>query len=142
MTEETLDENIEIVEEPKQETKRDSFKTSKSDPGFLVAKGNFSGSSKKDRTQAQGLHIHKLSKAIVRAMENHGYAKVRSVGDAAMTNAIKAVQRAGEICLTDRDIRLYWEVSKQTGNIGELRGTGHVSNVGAMLFSLAKFEKE
>lgn len=117
-----------------------TFSSTIQDPAFLAAKGRFPGNAIQ-KHNARELHISKLTKAILRAMENHGYVKIRSIGSQAHANALYAMERASRICEAG-GVGLYWEIVKDHGNIGELRSKHHVANIDALVFSLATFKKE
>lgn len=136
-----LADDVQIVEESQQQGwQKNSFQTAESDPGFLAAKGKFRG-NRQSRAIARDRHIYKLAGAIIQAMKNHGYAKIRAIGSDAKSNAVDAIQQASEECRKEKGIDLFWGVRKETGNIGSLRDDGHVPDVEATVFSLGTFTK-
>ena len=116
-------------------TKSGKFQEKSTDPGFLVAKGKFSGETEEERRNAEITHAKKLASAIFMAMSNHGYAKIRAVGRNASYSAIKAIIIASGYC-TPKGIHLVWEACFNEGNLGVLREKNHVSTVTAILFTL------
>lgn len=116
----------------------ESFKPRDEDPGFLVAKGRFSGSSEeKDKNEKN--HRSKLSNAIFMAISNHGYANVRAIGTFAIANAVRAITAATERC-RKKGIELMWESVVDKGNLGPMRSDGHVRDVTAYLFRIHKWK--
>ena len=120
---------------------RQSFKDVTSDPAFLVAKGRFSG-NKLQKRNGREEHVDKLAKAILKVIANHGYAHVRSVGIYARLNAMDAIEQAATLCRLNTGLRLYNEVKRERGNIGELRDQDHIQDVDAWIFTVAFFKKE
>ena len=116
-----------------------SFRDSKKDPGFLVAKGRFRGSEEESKS-AERLHVKKLASAIFMAMTNHGYATIRAVGPFANYNALKAITIATGYC-APKGIELCWTASFDEGNLGDLRQDGHVNTVTAMLFVVKGYKE-
>jgi len=112
----------------------ESFKSREEDPGFLVAKGKFRGSTE-DRSREEKNHRSKLSNAIYMAISNHGYAKVRAIGTGAIANAVRSITSATERC-QKKGINLVWEYVIDRGNLGSLRDNEHVSDVTAYLFQI------
>lgn len=137
-TVDTLSEDIDIVEDyPK-----NSFTRTTKDPTLLVAKGRFYGETEEERSQAKSDHIFRLSNTVVTVMSKFGDVKVRAVGDQAIACAVKAISRASALCYRKSNVRLNWTIQRQRGNIGELRGSGHVKDVDATVFRLGNFTKE
>lgn len=136
--EEILGNDIQIIDDPK----RNSFQTAVSDPGFLAAKGKFYGNYH-ERIKAKSIHVRKLANAIILTLQKNGYAKVRSIGDSAHANAVRAVELASRRCLREKKIQLAWEITREVGNIGELKEEHHFEDIDAMVFSVSTFrEKE
>lgn len=123
----------ETIPAPQNET----FKNKVDDPGFLVAKGRFSGSSE-ERNAKEKMHRSKLSNAIFMAMTNHGYATVRAIGTRAIANAVRAITTASSRC-EKSGVKLYWESVFDKGNLGPMRDSSHVSDVTAFLFRIKNF---
>lgn len=115
------------------------FKDKDEDPGFLVAKGRFSGETDSDQRRQEKQHIKKLARAIFMAMTNHGYATVRAVGRNATYNASKAIAITSGYC-KPKGIDICFEVSFDEGNLGPMRSDHHVSTVTALLFTLKGFK--
>lgn len=116
----------------------ESFKPSSEDPGFLVAKGRFSGSPKEKEKQEKD-HRSKLANAIFMAISNHGYATVRSIGTSAIANAVRSITVATERC-RKKGIDLMWESIIEKGNLGPMRSDKHVQDVTAYLFRIHKWQ--
>jgi hypothetical protein len=135
---EILDENVQIIDES---AKKQSFKNVVADPAFLVAKGKFFG-NKVQKKNAREEHVEKLAKAILKVIANHGYALVRSVGIYARLNALDAIEMASTLCRDNTGLRLYSEVNRDKGNLGELRCADHVTDVDAWVFSVAIMKEE
>lgn len=112
----------------------ESFKSRDEDPGFLVAKGKFSGASE-DRESQEKNHRSKLSNAIYMAISNHGYATVRAIGTNAIANAVRSITSASERC-RKKGITLMWESIIDRGNLGPMRADEHVQDVTAYLFRI------
>jgi hypothetical protein len=85
----------------------ESFKPQNEDPGFLVAKGRFSGTPE-EKAKHEKDHRSKLSNAIFMAISNHGYAAVRAIGTSAIANAVRSITIASERC-QKKGIGLMWE---------------------------------
>ena len=117
------------------ESKQESFRDHKSDPGFLVAKGRFEASTEEEKQELRRKHIKKLASAIFMAMTNHGYATIRAVGPYANDNAVKALTIATGYC-APKGIELCWVSSESTGNLGRLRKVGHVDSVSATSYTV------
>lgn len=117
-----------------------SFRDEKKDPGFLVAKGGFAGDTDEERRKANQQHVKKLAAAIFMAMSTTGSVTVRSVGQAASFNALKAIDKATHYC-RNKGVDLVFQISSEEGNIGPLRKEHHVSNVRAMVFKLAAYKE-
>lgn len=118
-----------------------SFRYAVDDPTLLVAKGKFSG-NKMQQKRARDEHVDKLSRAILKVIASHTYAHVRSVGRDATLNAISAIEQASTLCRTNTGVRLYNEIQKDRGNLGELRDHNHIRDIEAWLFTVAFFKKE
>jgi len=112
----------------------ESFKSREEDPGFLVAKGRFKGSSEEKEKQEKD-HRSKLSNAIFMAISNHGYATVRAIGTYAIANAVRAITVATERC-RKKGISLLWESVVDKGNLGPMRSESHVRDVSAYSFKI------
>lgn len=121
------------------EPKKASFRDTKSDPGFLVAKGRFHGAADESKL-AEKKHVKKLASAIFMAMTNHGYANIRAVGPFANYNAIKAITIATGYC-APKGIELCWTSAFDEGNLGDLRQDGHVDTVTAMMYSVKGYKE-
>ena len=121
------------------EEQQKSFR-SESDPGFLVAKGRFSGRTDEDRKAAEKDHVKKLASAVFMALRRHGYAKVRAVGPFANYNAVKALTIAMGYC-APKGIDICFAPSFDEGNMGELRDSDHVESVTAILYSVKGFKE-
>lgn len=134
---EVLDENVQVVDDNQ---KHQSFKNLVDDPAFLVAKGKFFG-SKLQKKNSREEHVEKLAKAILKVIANHGHATVRSVGIYARLNAMDAIEMASSLCRENTGLRLYSEVRRDKGNLGDLRSADHVRDVDAWMFSVAFFKK-
>lgn len=115
-----------------------SFKPRDEDPGFLVAKGRFLGSSEEKSKQGKD-HRSKLSNAIFMAICNHGYATVRAIGTFAIANAVRSITSASERC-RKKGIGLMWESVVDKGNLGPMRSDGHVHDVTAYLFRIHEWK--
>ena len=103
------------------DTNQSTFRSKKSDPGFLVAKGRFQGESAEARHSARTAHVKSLANAIFKSMSHHGYATIRAIGEAASYNAIKSIAIASGLCKS-QGIDLCFEVSfvphrRRTGEI-------------------------
>lgn len=118
----------------------ESFKSRDEDPGFLVAKGRFSGSPE-ERIKLEKDHRSKLSNAIFMAISNHGYATVRAIGTSAIANAVRAITVASERC-KKKGIGLMWESVIDKGNLGPIRSGEHVRDVTAYLFRIIEWVDE
>lgn len=118
----------------------ESFKSRDEDPGFLVAKGRFKGSSE-EKVRLEKDHRSKLSNAIFMAISNHGYATVRAIGTFAIANAVRAITVATERC-RKKGISLLWESIVDKGNLGPMRSDSHVSDVSAYLFRIHDWKDE
>ena len=116
-----------------------SFHGKTNDPGFLVAKGRFSGNSNEEIRKATKEHIKSLASAIFMAMSNHGYATIRAIGERATYNAVKAITIASGY-LAPKDVELVWQSFFDEGNLGSLRSNEHVETVTAMVFKLKDFK--
>lgn len=116
----------------------DKFKEKDEDPGFLVAKGRFSGSSPEEKEAKAKNHRSKLGNAIFMAITNHGYAKVRAIGTRAIANAVRAITAASARC-EKKGVKLYWESVFDKGNLGPIRDSSHVKDVTAFLFRIRDF---
>lgn len=115
-------------------TDKVDFKSQNEDPGFLVAKGKFSGTQdEKDNKEKD--HRNKLANAVYMAIVNHGYAHIRAIGTNAIANAVRAIVLASERC-KKRDVSLMWECILEKGNLGPIREGGHVQNVVAYTFKI------
>ena len=117
-----------------------SFRDAKDDPGFLVAKGRFYGEDDDSRKNTEKQHVKKLASAIFMAMTNHGYASIRAVGPFANYNALKAITIATGYC-APKGIDLCWSSSFDEGNLGDLRQSGHVNSVTAMLYTVKGYKE-
>lgn len=116
----------------------ESFKPRDEDPGFLVAKGRFSGSpGEKEKNEKD--HRSKLSNAIFMAISNHGYATVRAIGTFAIANAVRAITVATER-YRKKGIALMWESIVDKGNLGPMRSNDHVHDVTAYLFRIHEWK--
>ena len=124
------DTNMKEIEAPAIE----SFKSREEDPGFLVAKGRFSGTPE-ERDIKEKDHRSKLSNAIYMAISNHGYATVRSIGTNAIANAVRSITSATDRC-RKKGIDLKWESVIDRGNLGPMRDNKHVQDVTAYLFRI------
>ncbi len=121
------------------DTDKKSFRSKDSDPGFLVAKGRFKTSTEEERNAARTSHVKSLANAIFKAMSHHGYATVRSIGEAASYNAVKAIAICSGNCKS-HGMDLCFEVSFDEGNLGSLRKPGHVESVTAIVFNLKGYK--
>ena len=117
----------------------ESFKPKSEDPGFLVAKGRFSGSSE-EKEKSEKDHRNKLSNAIFMAISNHGYATVRAIGTFAIANAVRAITVATERC-RKKGIGLMWESVVDKGNLGPMRSENHVRDVTAYSFRIHEWKE-
>ena len=117
----------------------ESFKPKNEDPGFLVAKGRFSGSSQ-EKEKSEKDHRNKLSNAIFMAISNHGYATVRAIGTFAISNAVRSITVATERC-RKKGISLMWESIVDKGNLGPMRSENHVRDVTAYLFRIHEWKE-
>ena len=117
----------------------DSFKPKDEDPGFLVAKGRFSGSPE-EKEKSEKDHRNKLSNAIFMAISNHGYATVRAIGTFAIANAVRAITVATERC-RKKGIGLMWESVVDKGNLGRMRSENHVRDVTAYSFRIHEWKE-
>jgi len=116
----------------------DTFKDKESDPGFLVAKGRFSGADDEERDSKARNHRNKLANAIFMTISNYGYATVRAIGTQAIANAVRSIATASSWC-NKKGIKLYWESVFDKGNLGPMRDSSHVSDVTAFLFRIRNF---
>ena len=116
----------------------ESFKSRDEDPGFLVAKGRFPGSSE-EKSRHEKNHRSKLSNAIFMAISNHGYATVRAIGTFAIANAVRSITVATERC-RKKGICLMWESIVEKGNLGPMRSDAHVRDVTAYLFRIHEWK--
>lgn len=130
-----LDEQLQIVDDG-----RNAFTQATGDPTLLAAKGSFQGSFD-DQKKAQSNHVFKLSNTINTVFQKHGMAKIRAVGSKALSNAVKAIERASFISAKNGK-EMYWKVKKEVGNLGDLKSQSHVSDVGAYVFELFNGEKK
>ncbi len=129
-----------IEENKEKEESKSPFISKRSDPGFLVAKGRFKGETDEERRAARTLHVKGLATAIFKAMSHHGYATIRSIGEAASYNAVKSIAIASGSCKS-QGLDLCFEVSFDEGNLGSLRKPGHVEKVTAIVFSLKGYKE-
>ena len=120
---------------------KNSFKNIVSDPTLLVAKGRFPGNRTQQRI-AREEHVDKLARAILTVIASHSHTHVRSVGPLARLNTLDAIEQATSLCRLNTGLRLYNEVRRDRGNLGELRAEGHVQDVDAWIFTVAFFKKE
>lgn len=90
----------------------------------------------KERRQAERDHVKQLASAIYMTMSKWGDARVRAVGRSATYNAVKSIAIASGHC-KQKGIELCFDICFDEGNLGGLRGKGHVESVTAMLFNLA-----
>ncbi len=88
-----------------------------------------------DRRHAERTHVKQLASAIYMTMSKWGDARIRAVGKAATYNAVKSIAIASGHC-RQKGIELCFDVCFDEGNLGNLRGVGHVETVTAMLFNL------
>ncbi len=116
----------------------DKFKDKEDDPGFLVAKGKFSGENQEERDTKARNHRSKLANAIFMAITNHGYATVRAIGTQAIANAVRAITTSSARC-EKKGVKLYWESVFDKGNLGPMRDSSHVKDVTAFLFRIRDF---
>lgn len=116
----------------------DKFKDKEDDPGFLVAKGKFSGETQEERDTKARSHRSKLSNAIFMAITKHGYAAVRAIGTSAIANAVRSITTASVRC-EKKGVKLYWESVFDKGNLGPMRDSSHVRDVTAFLFRIRHF---
>lgn len=114
------------------------FKPQNEDPGFLAARGRFSGASVEERDSKEKDHRSKLANAIYMAIVNQGYAHVRAIGTAAIANAVRSITLATERC-SKKNISLMWETVVDKGNLGPLRQTNHVQDVTAYSFRIKQW---
>ncbi len=121
------------------ESTKKSFHGKNNDPGFLVAKGRFSGENEQDKRDARKTHIKSLASAIFMAMSNHGYATIRAIGESASYNAIKSITIASGY-LAPKGVELCWQSFFDEGNLGVCREPSHVETVTAMVFKLKSFK--
>ncbi len=117
----------------------ESFKSRDEDPGFLVAKGRFSGSPE-EKTKHEKDHRNKLSNAIFMSISNHGYATVRAIGTFAIANAVRSITVATERC-QKKGIGLMWESVVDKGNLGPMRSENHVRDVTAYSFRIHEWKE-
>lgn len=115
---------------------RENFKAV-TDPGFLVAKGRFSGSNKEELERD---HRTKLANAIFMSISNHGYATVRAIGSLAIANAVRAITTTSER-LRKKGINLMWETVVDKGNLGPMRSESHVNDVTAYVFRISNWRE-
>lgn len=118
----------------------EGFKSRDEDPGFLVAKGRFSGSAD-DREKQEKDHRSKLANAIFMAISNHGYANVRAIGTFAIANAVRSIAVVTER-FRKKGIGLMWETVIDKGNLGPMRSDEHVNDVTAYLFRIHDWTEE
>ncbi len=116
----------------------ESFKSRDEDPGFLVAKGRFSGSPE-EKEKHEKDHRSKLSNAIFMSISHHGYATIRAIGTFAIANAVRSITVATDRC-RKKGIGLMWECVVDKGNLGALRSDGHVRDVTAYLFRIHQWK--
>ena len=126
------------IEMPAPVEKKVSFRDVMNDPGFLVAKGRFSGETEEAK-KAERSHVKKLASAVFMALTNHGYATIRAVGPFANYNAVKAYIIATGYC-APKGIDLCFTVSFDEGNLGPRRKEGHVDNVVATVYSIKGYK--
>ncbi len=117
-----------------------TFKKENVDPGFLVAKGRFSGEGEEKHIQEKS-HRSKLANAVFHAVLNNGYATIRAIGTNAIANAVRAITMASIRCKKS-NINIYWDSTFDKGNLGPMRAENHVKDVTAIVFSLKKWEEE
>lgn len=125
---------------PVEVEKKVSFRDFKDDPGFLVAKGRFSGETEEEKKKAERSHVKKLASAVFMALTNHGYATIRAVGPFANYNAVKAYIIATGYC-APKGIDLCFTVSFDEGNLGPRRDKNHVDNVVATVYSIKGYKE-
>lgn len=114
---------------------RSTFRGKENDSGFLVAKGRFNGATEKDRKVAEKQHVKSLANAIFMALSKHGDVSIRTIGARASYNATKSIAIATGTCAT-KGIDLCFTMSFDEGDLGDLRGSGHVESVTALKFKL------
>jgi stage V sporulation protein SpoVS len=126
---------VQIGDEMEEAPRIETFKKKDEDPGFLVAKGRFSGVTLEEKQNKEKDHRSKLANAIYMAMRNHGYATIRSIGTNAIANAVRSITMATERC-HNRGVSLAWESVVETGNLGHIRSEDHVQDVTAYCFKI------